>query len=62
MLPPNFVLFQIMKNLVSLIDTDLMTKFTRLKEKYESEKNVMVFNHVQFQQYMIDTYYTNDSM
>jgi hypothetical protein len=48
--------------LIILIDTDLMTKFTRLKEKYESEKNVMVFNHVQFQQYMIDTYYTNDSM
>lgn len=42
--------------LIVLIDTDLIKKNTRLKEKYYNVKNVMVFNHVEFQQYIIDNY------
>lgn len=48
--------------LIILVDTDLITKFTRLNEKYRSVNNVMVFNHIEFQQYMINTYYIDDSM
>ena len=43
--------------LVLLIDTDLNLQFTRLKEKYNHVKNIMVFDHVEFQQYLIDTYH-----
>lgn len=43
--------------LVLLIDTDLETQLTRLKEKYNHVKNIMVFDHVEFQQYLIDTYH-----
>ena len=43
--------------LVLLIDTDLIGQFNRLKEKYNSIKNIYVFNHVEFQQFMIDKYY-----
>ena len=42
--------------LIVLIDTDLITKCTRIKEKYNNVNNIMVFNHI-FQQYMINTYY-----
>lgn len=48
--------------LIVLIDTDLITKFTRIKEKYRNVNNVMVFNHIEFQQYMISTYYIDESM
>lgn len=48
--------------LIVLMDTDLIPKFTRIKEKYSNVNNVMVFNHIQFQQYMIDTYYIDESM
>lgn len=48
--------------LIVLIDTDLITKFTRIREKYNDINNVMVFNHIEFQQYMISTYYIDDSM
>jgi hypothetical protein len=48
--------------LIVLIDTDLITKITRIKEKYRNVKNIMVFNHIEFQQYMINTYYTDESM
>ena len=48
--------------LIVLIDTDLITKITRIKEKYRNVKNIMVFNHIEFQQYMISTYYTDESM
>lgn len=47
--------------LIILIDTDLQFKFNRIKEKYKDVNNVLVFNHIQFQQYMINTYYTDES-
>ena len=46
--------------IIILIDTDLIVKFNRVKSKYNSVNNVMVFNHIEFQQYMIDTYYILD--
>lgn len=46
--------------LVILIDTDLLNKFTRIKEKYNDIKNILVVNHVELQQYIIDTYYSLD--
>lgn len=42
--------------LVILIDTDLTTKFIRLKEKYNNEINIMVFNHIDLQNYIITNY------
>ena len=48
--------------LIVLVDTDLQTKLNRLIEKYDHVKNIMIFNHIQFQQYMIDNYYTDESM
>ena len=48
--------------LVLLIETDLTTKFARLKEKYADINNIMVFNHIEFQQYIIDTYYNDESI
>lgn len=43
--------------LIVLIDTDLNKKFERLKEKYNDINNVLVFNHIEFQQFMIDNYF-----
>jgi hypothetical protein len=48
--------------LIILMDTNQTTKFTRIKEKYKDVNNVMIFNHVEFQQYMIRTYYIDESM
>lgn len=48
--------------LVLLIDTDLIIKFERIKEKYKNINNLMVFNHVEFQEYMINNYYTDESI
>lgn len=48
--------------LVILIDTDLIKKITTIKEKYRNVNNVKVFNHIEFQQYMIDTYYIDESI
>lgn len=48
--------------LIILIDTDLITKFTTLKEKYSNVNNVKVFNHIEFQHYMISTYYIDESI
>jgi hypothetical protein len=48
--------------LILLIDTDLIAKFTRLNEKYKSMNNVMVFNHIEFQEYMINMYYIDESI
>lgn len=48
--------------LIVLVDTDLQIKLNRLIEKYNHVSNIMVFNHIQFQQYMIDNYYINESM
>lgn len=47
--------------LVLLIDTDLQEQFDRLKDKYINLNNVFVFNHIEFQQYMIDKYYKEES-
>ena len=40
---------------VLLIDTDLMDQFIELKEKYH-KNNILVVNHVEFQDYLIRTY------
>lgn len=42
--------------LILLIDTNLTQKLTRLKEKYHNKNNIMVFNHVDFQEYIINNY------
>jgi len=54
--------FETNEILIVLIDTDLITKLARLKEKYINVNNVMVFNHIEFQQYMINTYYIDESI
>jgi hypothetical protein len=48
--------------LVILIDTDLSDKFTRIKEKYNNIQNIMIYNHIDFQKYIIDTYYSIESI
>lgn len=48
--------------LIILIDTDLIKKITSLKEKYNNVHNVKIFNHVEFQQYMINSYYIDESI
>jgi len=48
--------------LVILIDTDLINKITTIKEKYRSVNNVKIFNHIEFQQYMISKYYIDESI
>ena len=48
--------------LILLIDTDLIEKLNRIKEKYKDTINVMVFNHIEFQEYMIKTYYKDESI
>jgi hypothetical protein len=40
---------------VVLIDTDLTSQFEELKKKYH-KNNILVVNHVDFQQYMIDRF------
>jgi hypothetical protein len=42
--------------LVLLIDTNLTDKFSRIRDKYSNIKNILVFNHVEFQQYVIKNY------
>lgn len=46
--------------LVILIDTDLYTSFNRLQTKYKDVQNVKVFDHVQFQKYMISIRFLTD--
>jgi hypothetical protein len=48
--------------LIILIDSDLIKKITTIKEKYSNLNNVKVFNHVEFQEYMINIYYIDESM
>ena len=48
--------------LIILIDTDLIKKYTTLKEKFSNINNVMVFNHIEFQEYVINTYYIDESI
>ena len=47
--------------LVLLIDTDLINKFECIRKKYDNYDNIKVFNHYEFQQYIISKYY-NDSI
>jgi hypothetical protein len=47
--------------LIILIDTDLTTKVARLKEKYNDVNNILVFNHIEFQQYIINKYHNDES-
>lgn len=42
---------------VIMIDTDLTSKFDIIKNKYISTKNLMVTNHYDFQNHIIDKYY-----
>lgn len=42
--------------LVLLIDTDKKNQITILKEKFNNVNNILVCNHIEFQQYIIDTY------
>jgi len=42
--------------LVLLIDTDLEKQFKRLKLKYNNIKNILVCNHVEFQEYIIERF------
>lgn len=44
---------------VILLDTDLTNKFNILKEKYIHIKNIIITNHFEFQQYIIDNYSFN---
>lgn len=48
--------------LIILIDTDLITKITSLKAKYNNVNNVKIFNHIEFQHYIISTYYIDESI
>jgi hypothetical protein len=41
---------------VILLDTDLTAKFEQLKTKAAGQSNLLIVNHVEFQQYIIDTY------
>lgn len=50
------------EQLIVLIDTDLITKFTRLKEKYADVNNIMVCNHIDFQHYIINTFHNDESI
>lgn len=48
--------------LVVLVDTNLIKEFNILKKKYEKVNNIMWFNHIEFQEYIIDKYYNVDSI
>ena len=43
--------------LIILIDTDLIEKFICLRKKYEDYENIKVFNHYEFQNYIINLFY-----
>lgn len=43
--------------LVLLVDTDLEKKVNELKLKYEMITNILVVNHFEFQEYVINVYY-----
>ena len=44
---------------VVLIDTDLHHKFNECKKKYENITNLLIENHITFQQYIINKYSSN---
>jgi len=43
--------------LIILIDTDQYDKFKCIRDKYDTCENIKVFNHVQFQEYVISNYW-----
>lgn len=43
--------------LIILIDTDQDNKFKCIRDKYDTCDNIKVFNHVQFQEYVISNYW-----
>jgi hypothetical protein len=47
---------------ILLIETNSIKKIDRLKKKYCNVDNVMFFNHIEFQEYMIRTYHGDESM
>lgn len=46
--------------LIILIDTDVIKKFIMIKDKYSNIRNIMVFNHIEFQLSMIENYYIDE--
>lgn len=44
--------------LMIIIDTDLFVKLSSIKNKYERIENIKIFNHYEFQEYIITNYYT----
>ena len=42
---------------VILIDTDTVNRLTLLKNKYINTKNLLIADHIEFQTYLINTYY-----
>jgi hypothetical protein len=42
---------------ILIIDTDQQKKFDIVKEKYKSIDNILIFNHYDFQTYILDHYY-----
>lgn len=46
--------------LIILIDTDLEDKFNCIKLKYEKCHNIKIFNHYDFQEYIILNFYTDE--
>lgn len=43
--------------LIIIIDTDLLFKLSSIKNKYELINNIKIFNHYEFQEYIIINYY-----
>lgn len=44
---------------VILIDTDLMAKFKELKKHFNNIDNILVVNHIEFQQWVLDAFSDN---
>lgn len=45
------------EHLILLVDTDLLDKFQSIRVKYEKISNIHIFNHYEFQEYVICNYY-----
>ena len=48
--------------LILLIDTNSIKKIDKLKQKYRDVENVKLFNHIEFQNYMIRSFYGDESI
>lgn len=46
--------------LIILVDTNLTEKFNTIKNKYKKIKNIKVFNHYEFQKYLINVYSSSE--